>query len=315
MKMSLRNPLVCEATSAHLAHEPGEPFRIRLFAGGVSEVELGQVSGQMFGGNMMVSAVDGPLELRKKVLGEVGALPVDNVLTSLVIDPNMLGESLTYREISRPRIGRQCGPDRVGILEDFEPKSRPVDPWHDGRSSLAAIGVDERDDGNLPHSASASACHSLVCMPVLVLPTDVRLIRHDGRIRHAGDDGISLHGLPDTVEHEPCGVASDPVLTLNLAGSDTVLGGNHLEEHKRPLAKGDLRSLEHGASDDRELLPASAALPPPSFRHGAGASLAGHAVGGCQVGHVGTLAVGANGAVNPSDGLKELVGSGLGRNQ
>src|ERR1039458_8736667 len=73
------DPLVAEPAPVHLAHEPRHAGRVGHGAGGVAVVELGQVAGQVLTADVVVGAVDRPLQLTEVPLGQVGRGSVDRV--------------------------------------------------------------------------------------------------------------------------------------------------------------------------------------------------------------------------------------------
>ena len=111
--------LVAEPSVAHLAHEPGHSFCIAHLAGRVTEIELGQVAGEVLDADAVVGAVDGPLELGEVALKGVRALAGrSDVLVVGVVD----------RQVGKRTPGRSGGtrnPRRsTGCYQPYRPAPR-----------------------------------------------------------------------------------------------------------------------------------------------------------------------------------------------
>jgi hypothetical protein len=101
-----------------------------------------------------------------------------------------------------------------------------------------------------------------------------------------------LHGEPDAVHHEPCGLLSDADSAGDLVGTDAILAiGNHPNGSK-PLVEADWRILENGSNLGGELPLGVDALALPfaligkESRIGAATGGANDAVGPSQLDHI-----------------------------
>ena len=66
-------------------------------------------------------------------------------------------------------------------------------------------------------------------------------------------EGDALHGKPDAVQHEPCGLLSDSQSAADFVGADSVLAVGKHPSSSKPLVQGDRAILENGSDLDREL--------------------------------------------------------------
>lgn len=77
----------------------------------------------------------------------------------------------------------------------------------------------------------------------------------------AGAAAAVLHGLADTVGHEPGSLVRHTEHALDLLATDALLAGAHQVGGLEPLVERHLAVLEHGANGHAELAAAVLALP------------------------------------------------------
>lgn len=108
-----------------------------------------------------------------------------------------------------------------------------------------------------------------------------------------------LHGLADTMAHKPSRLVSNPQEAMYLMGADALFRRAHEMRSRKPLVKGNMRTLVHGADRGRELLFAGIAVVQ------AGAIFALN-----RAGFLGLATMGAVTTFGPAKSLE--MGSGLG---
>jgi hypothetical protein len=95
------------------------------------------------------------------------------------------------------------------------------------------------------------------------LPTDEGLIHFDFAVTATEflSKEVILQGQAETLEHEPCGLLSNPKSPSDLATADTVLAIDQHPKCRHPFVESKRRILKDAAQLDSELLLASLAEP------------------------------------------------------
>jgi hypothetical protein len=78
----------------------------------------------------------------------------------------------------------------------------------------------------------------------------------------------SLHGQPDSVKHEPCGLLSDAKSAGYFVGTDAILAVRNQPDSNKPLVEGERGILKDSPDLDGELFPSvwALAFPHPASR-------------------------------------------------
>jgi hypothetical protein len=112
---------------------------------------------------------------------------------------------------------------------------------------------------------------------------------------------IGLHGVPDTMGHEPCGFIRHSKHPVKLMGGNGFLAGAKEEYRHAPLGKGNLAVGKDGSNHNGELSPTSPAFVQPLASRRTAGCLGGNYIG------LGRFAMGTNGAVRPAKRFHELA--------
>ena len=189
------------------------------------------------------------------------------------------------------------GPERVRVDRrtglDHLPNTRLKRPASDVRHDLCSDGaapLDHAEDGTLVDTAGSRDLLSAdVCVHVPRLTADEGLVHLDctGELL----EGPGLHGEPNAVEHEPRGLLSHAERAAEFVRGDAVLGVGDEPNGGEPLVEAERGVLEDRPDLDGDLLLTALALPDSA---------------GSQVGVLGPLAAGADGAVGPAELGDEL---------
>lgn len=240
---------------------------------------------------MLINAIDATLEYGEETLHRVGVGIPAHIFILAVIDALMTGKFL-----ARFRVAGRLVSHQIGVLGNLLVKLRlkrvAGDVGH-MEGADGAFTLDQREDGVLMTMTTAHFGSGLA--------TDKGLIRFNrlaARPHQAAT--IGLHGLADTLSHEPRRLVGNPQHTLNLLAADALFAGTHqLGEHD-PLVKGNLAALKDSAYGHGKLLTAVLAL--------VKAVALGFPLKGIVI--VLRSAMGTHRAVRPDDGLQVFAGGG-----
>jgi hypothetical protein len=93
------------------------------------------------------------------------------------------------------------------------------------------------------------------------LPPIIGFIYFDSSTATHLQERTALHRKSNSVQHEPCGLLGDSQSAVNLVRTDSVLRANNHPYAWKPFSQRDRAIFKDGADLDRELFPASFALP------------------------------------------------------
>jgi hypothetical protein len=90
--MTSAHQVLVRQPTFHLFGEQFHPRRVRHLAGRTPKVVLSDVAVKVLDTDMVVGAIDGPLQLTKERLHAVGRIPVEDVLASGVVHDHVFRE-------------------------------------------------------------------------------------------------------------------------------------------------------------------------------------------------------------------------------
>ena len=184
----------------------------------------------------VIRAVIAPLHQRPKRLDAVGVRHAVHVFTDRVLDRFMVGEPVVAAMV----IGVDHGVRRH-LLADKALQRLAVRAVDARGGHPVRLAVLHADDGLL-----ADRTPTLLQLPGLVLvllfPADVGFV-HFYRTRERAD--FRLERLAEPVQHEPCGLLTDPEVPVQLHGRNALdVGGEQVDAH-RPNPVFEVRAFHH----------------------------------------------------------------------
>jgi hypothetical protein len=308
-KSRLDQTLIAEPP-VQLGRQRTHPSVVGHLASPVAEVELAQVPGKMHRRDVMVRAVQRPLELREEPFRHIRADVPSHVLALGMVDRLVRRELLADLHVVVCRVGEQLAIRHVDLLADDLAERGSGDIGDDSGTDLTGNHVDQCENGSLVGLALLGT-NALPCVPVLRLAADPRLVRHDGAA-HGTECTVSAHGLSDAVEHVPCRLGGHSVAALDLAGTDSVLRCAHVEHDQHPRTNRNLGCVHNRSSEHRTLLATRTTLPHPTLAHRALGRLPADPVVGDDQVHLRPATVGANRRVAPPQLLHVEIGVSFG---
>lgn len=200
-----------------------------------------------------VGSLESAFEKRPEILQSVCVdLPINvshRMVNNLVLESFVVESLIGHEIVGINRTALLHGAEHFWLQVMFAPS------LNDGCTYFFGLAVKNADNGNLAANSGASdktatangiheACRTAdegFVYFYLVAPT-AKL-----------HQGLFLHGKPDTVKHEPCGLLGDAKIAGDLIGTDTVLAvGNHPHRDK-PLVQRDRRILKDSPDLHAEL--------------------------------------------------------------
>lgn len=114
-------------------------------------------------------------------------------------------------------------------------------------------------------SSTSDAALAFAQMHISRLAADEGFVHFNLSAEFLSEEMI-MPGQSEALEHEPCGLLSDPEATGNFATADTLLAIDQHPESSHPLVQAERRILEDRSNLERELLLTLVAEPnPPSL--------------------------------------------------
>jgi hypothetical protein len=281
---------------------------------GIAEIELAQISVQMFFTAMLVDALHAALEDRIVALNGVGGdggsfdnglaigaqlvsdlVPVANVFFIGVVHRFMAGEIATNFHVVAGFVGHE-----IAFRADVFPQDRR-NVGNGGAVNVEATGraaaFNQGQYGILERGRAAAA------LGLAFQTTDESFVGfHDLASAAQGANAGHAHCLADTVRHEPSGLEGHAQGPGKLVAGDALLAGAKQVHRLKPQVHGDVAVLENSANLDGELLAALVAFPEANPGR-----LATHLAD-----PVNPAAVRANRAVRPHSGLNPSDSGGFG---
>ena len=252
-----------------------------------------QVSEQVEGFDGNIGSLDGALQQRPEVFQPVSVDVSAHIGFGVINDRVNVGVGQAIIGLERVGVDVRTGLD---VRPDFRRECdasgvRYVLNAHTG-VTIRAVAFQEPHDGALVLAACAGDLGgALVGVHEARFSTDERFIGLD--LASELVEGAALHGEPDAVQHEPCGLLGDMDPARDLIGTDPVLRVADQPHSREPLVEADRRILEDGPDLDGELL---ARVLPAARPHAASldegyglttAGRAGHPVRPAQLDHEG----------------------------
>jgi len=221
--------------------------QIRVLAAIESECHFFQVSWKMLGTNLVPRSSNSALEERKGRFYGVGVgIPV-NVLPFAVHDSFMILDSgLPHGNCVCPEV---IGINNLYILADV---------LADVFSECAGLRIPRMEESEFSIALADAEHHFFIIHAsadsfAAIHPANVGGVHFDLPIQHRL---VSLgHSMPYAVAEIPrCFIAANPQRALNLASGHALLRLTEQERCGKPLYKGQVGIIEHGASRDGELI-------------------------------------------------------------
>jgi hypothetical protein len=245
------------------------PEHIGIIAMVMTELELREVERKVLFADVVVGANDSALEQRPEAFDRVGVDRATNILAfavayGLMLEP-IFQEAITGVFVS----GNQFNLVAHSLPDEAIQRCRvsALDYLADD-VSLAANGS---DDADLIAHFPATDMRTLLPMAVLVLAANEGFVHLDDA--HQLRELRILHRGAQAMAHIPSGRIGRSNLSLNLLGTDALLGIKHLPEHFKPDFERILRVLKNGSDVKREAISVAApafsirALPLPRQRN------------------------------------------------
>lgn len=237
----------CSSTVPNTFNTEARPVR-------VTEIEFGQIPLQVRFRDVLINAIDAPLEDGKVAFDGIGEGIAPHVFLGGMIDGLVVGERAPDRGIDQRLIAHKpavrmgmAGDDGIEVVRGHVRNVEAAD---------FAIALDQGHDGLLDRDG----CEG----PVLRFAADVGFVSFDSRTTAAHlrreQGGHFLHSLPDAMAEEPSGFHAAAEGPLKLAGADTLLAAAHQVDGLQPDVQRDMTGLEDGPHTDGEGLAARIAL-------------------------------------------------------
>jgi hypothetical protein len=254
--------LVGETATDHLAHDLLEAVRI-VFVLAVVEAKglLVKVTKEMEGFNAHIGSAQAALQEAPEVFESVGVnLPV--YIRYRMVDDLM--SVLGLESVIRFQVVAVKCCTRFDVLPNFSLKCFLLSVINYSCADVAAALKNPHHGDFILWAATGYASLSLRKVHVAGLATDEGFI-HLNFPAHL-HEGASLHGVSDSMEHEPCGLLSDAQIAGDLVAADSVLAVYDEPDGGHPLVHSEGAILEDGPNLHGELLLAGVAVPDAASR-------------------------------------------------
>lgn len=220
----------------------------------VAEVELGQIPLQMGFADVLVDAVDAPLQDGEIAFDGVGGHVAARVFLGAVGDETILSEVPAELDVGCGFVGVEAafgvnvaGDDRMQGLRGHV---------RDVKAADLPVALHQRHDVGFLADRPES--------PIGLRRADENLIGFDGLPRategRKEDVAFFFHSFTDAMAEEPSGLHAAAEGPLKLAGADTFLAAGHQVDGLKPDAQRDVAAFKNGAHADGEGLAAGVAL-------------------------------------------------------
>ena len=311
--MTLRRNRRVRQTTFEARPQVSQPLSVSQLTGAVAVVELIQVPVQMLRFNVNVCTLQTALQLREVVLAHVRAVRLVSAVDSgLVVYGIVTSHLRANGNVTTVRVSVKRGCCHVNVGAKYITQGLGIDVRNDLRAYDVRVRVNDGNSWRLVSSSTALYVKALASVTVAGVAANVRLVAHN--IAAEQNEVIVAHGHANSVEHVPRGTRAQPVLALDLACSDAVLGTAQFEHDHDPRTHRNLRRVHNGSGQHRELLATRVALPHTSLRLRNTCRRARRTVGRFDVANVSGRALRALRLTLPAQVLEVPVGVGLGNN-
>ena len=198
-----------------------------------------------------IGSIDSTLQEAPEVFETIGMnLTVD--VFDRVID-NLMGVLRAESTVGHEGIGIECGAS-FDMLPHVALYCSSLTVGHHGGLDLSTAFQESHHSGLIASASPGDAALALANVHVAGLATDESLIDLNlSTVAAQLREGTILHGLANTVQHEPCCLLGDAERPGNLAGANAVLGSDNEPNGREPSFKTKRRILKDGSHLRSEL--------------------------------------------------------------